>query len=56
MIIRVLGKYVVNLPEVETIKIKDPDPCLETSQDVDRRVIRTLSPYRFFFGVDVALV
>ena len=56
MVIRVLGQYVVDFPEFEKIKLRDPDPCLQAPQDVDRRVIRSLSPYRFFFGVDVVLV
>lgn len=53
MVICVLGQYVVDLPEFEKIKLRDPDPCLKTSKNIDRRVIWALSFYRFFFGVEV---
>ena len=53
MIISVLGQNVVNFSNLKKIEVRDVNPCLETSQDVDRRIIWALSLYRFFFGVEV---
>lgn len=53
MVISVLGQNVVNLSNLKKIEVRDSNPCLKTSKNIDRRIIWALSLYRFFFGVEV---